>query len=66
MVNINASFPVESAKITALDGSQVFQKNIGGVSGYIPIAIPTVGKGMYFMTFYGNGWQATEKILIAE
>lgn len=66
MVNINASFPVESAKITSLDGSQVFQKNIGGVSGYIPIAIPTVGKGMYFMTFYGNGWQATEKILIAE
>lgn len=66
MVNVNASFAVENTRIVSSDGQQVFSKNIGGLNGYIPIAIPTLKKGMYLMTFYGSGWQTTEKILVVD
>ena len=63
-VNLQMYFPVERINVISLDGKQVMQKNIGGNAGFTQIVIPALSKGTYFMTFYGNGWQSTEKFMV--
>ena len=63
-VNINSAWPIERIQVYASNGSQVFVKEIGGQRDYIPVVIPALSKGMYWMTFYGAGWKATEKFVI--
>jgi hypothetical protein len=40
------------------------QKDIGGTAGFTQVAIPALSKGIYLVTFYGNGWQSTERFMI--
>lgn len=61
MVNANAQFPVEKVTIVSVNGMQVFTKDINGSKDFIPIAIPSLGRGFYFITFYGNGWKSTSQ-----
>jgi hypothetical protein len=63
-ININAGWPVERLVITSGNGAQVFTKELNGQSNYIPVVIPTLAKGIYFMSFYGTGWKTTEKFII--
>lgn len=65
IVNANARFPVERASVVGSNGQQVYVKDLGGVSGLITLAIPSLQKGMYFVTFYGNGWKTTSKFVVA-
>jgi hypothetical protein len=65
MINANAGLPVERLTITSADGQQQFAKDLNGVRDFIPIAIPALGKGIYFITFYGNGWKSTSRFLIS-
>jgi hypothetical protein len=64
VVNVNAAFPVERITITAGDSRQVFAKDLNGVRDFIPIVIPSLNRGMYFMTFYGNGWKHTQQFIV--
>jgi len=64
VVKVNASFPVERVAIVAGDARQVFAKDLNGVRDFIPIVIPSLNRGTYWMTFYGNGWQYTEKFIV--
>ena len=61
IVNANAQFPVEKLTIISADGVQVFAKDINGSRDFIPIAIPSLNRGIYFITFYGNGWKSTSR-----
>lgn len=63
-VNLQMYLPVQRINIISLDGKQVMQKDIGGNAGFTQVAIPVLSKGAYLMTFYGNGWQSTEKFMI--
>jgi hypothetical protein len=63
-VNLLMYFPVHRINIISLDGRQVMQKELGGIAGTTQLAIPVLSKGTYLMTFYGNGWQSTEKFMI--
>jgi hypothetical protein len=63
-VNINADWPVERVAVTSSNGTQALVKEIGGQRDYMAVVVPNLGKGMYFMTFYGNGWQVTEKFVV--
>ena len=63
-VNADAAFPVERVAILSTDGRQVFAKDLNGARGFIPLTIPPLNKGMYFITFFGNGWKTTSKILV--
>ena len=63
-VNLEMYLPVHRINIISLDGKQVMQKDIGGTTGYSRVAIPSLSKGTYLMTFYGNGWQSTEKFMV--
>lgn len=65
MININAGWPVERINIISSDGVQVFSKEISGQKDFIPLAIPRLSKGMYWVAFYGNGWKTTQKILVS-
>ena len=53
-----------NGEVVALDGKQVMAKDLGGIIGFAQIAIPVLSKGQYLVTFYGNGWQSTEKFMI--
>jgi len=63
-VNLQMYLPVQRINIISLDGKQVMQKDLGGTAGYSRVSIPPLSKGTYLMTFYGNGWQSTEKFMI--
>lgn len=64
-VNVNASWPVERVVVTSSNGAQVFAKDINGQRDFMAVTVPSsLSKGMYFMSFYGNGWKTTEKFVV--
>lgn len=64
MINLEMAFPVHRINILSTDGKQMMQKDLGGNTGFTQVAIPSLSKGAYLITFYGNGWQSTEKFMI--
>jgi hypothetical protein len=64
VVNATAQFPVERVAVVSGDGVQVFIKDMHGQRNFIPIAIPALKPGIYFMTFHGNGWNSTSRLMI--
>lgn len=64
VVNVNAGLPVERITVTSADGGQMFAKDLNGVRDFIPVALPSLSKGMYWMTFYGDNWKSTTKFII--
>lgn len=64
VVNATAQFPVERITVVSADGVQQFAKDVNGARDFIPIAIPSLNRGIYFITFYGNGWKSTSRIVI--
>ncbi|HJS53766.1 MAG TPA: hypothetical protein VJ765_04460 [Chitinophagaceae bacterium] len=63
-INLFMHFPVHRINIISVDGRQVMQKDLGGITGTAQLAIPELSKGTYLMTFYGNGWRSTEKFMV--
>jgi hypothetical protein len=64
VVNVTAQFPVERVTIVSSEGFQQFAKDINGQRDFIPIAIPTLNRGVYFITFFGNGWKTTSRFVV--
>lgn len=65
MVNAIADLPVERITITNSAGQQMFMQSVNGKDNYLSIPLPSsMGKGMYFINFVGNGWQTTDKFII--
>jgi hypothetical protein len=64
MVNVNAQLPVEKVVIRSADGTVVFEKSINGAKDFIPLAIPSLNKGVYFITFTGKQWISTDKLFV--
>lgn len=64
IVNATAQFPVERITVISADGLQQFAKDVNGARDFIPIAIPSLNRGIYFITFYGNGWKSTSRFVI--
>lgn len=63
-LNLQMVFPVHRINIISTDGKQVMAKDLGGIAGTTQIAIPVLSRGQYLVTFYGDGWQSTEKFMI--
>ena len=63
-LNLRITFPVHRMSIISPDGKQVMAKDLGGIVGTTQVAIPVLNKGQYLVTFYGNGWQSTEKFMV--
>ena len=64
-LNLKMAFPVHRMNIISLDGKQVMQKDLGGITGTTQVVVPVLNRGQYLVTFYGNGWQSTEKFMIS-
>lgn len=63
-MNLKMAFPVHRMNIISFDGKQMMAKDLGGIAGTTQVAIPVLSRGQYLVTFYGNGWQSTEKFMI--
>lgn len=63
-VNVNASWPIEKITVVSENGQQVYSNDVNGQKDYIAIVVPSLGKGIYWMAFYGNGWKTTQKFII--
>jgi hypothetical protein len=66
VINVNADFPAERAAIVGMEGQNIFSKELGGLTGSFTMAVPTLKKGVYWITFYGRGWTNTIPFLVAE
>lgn len=64
VINVNAGLPVQRAAVISSDGRQVYVKEMGGVNGRTTLVIPPLEKGIYWITFYGNGWKSTTKFVM--
>ena len=63
-LNLRITFPVHRMNVISFDGKQVMAKDLGGIIGTTQVAIPVLSRGQYLATFYGDGWQSTEKFMI--
>ena len=63
-INMQLWIPVERVTIFSSGGQQVFAKEMGGFMGSTQVVVPSLSKGGYMMTFYGKGWQSTERFVI--
>ena len=64
VINVTAQFPVEKVLVVSGDGVQQFSRDINGLRDFIPLTIPTLNRGLYFITFYGNGWNSTSRFMV--
>ncbi len=64
-VNLVMGMPVQRIAVIATDGREIFTKQMGGLTGSTQVVIPSIGRGNYFMVFYGNGWKSSEKFIVA-
>lgn len=64
VMNVQASFPVERLTIVSTSGIEVFAKDLNGARDLIPVAIPSLKEGIYFVNFFGNGWKSTSRFVI--
>ena len=64
VMNLQTYLPVQRMAIVLADGRQVFDREMGGVTGYTSISIPALPQGIYLVSFYGDGWRNTQRIII--
>lgn len=64
VINAIAQFPVERIAIVSGDGVQVFTRDMNGVRDFLPVPVPLLKPGHYFITFYGKGWNSTSRFMI--
>jgi hypothetical protein len=64
MVNVNASWPVERINVFSANGMLVYAQDVNGRQNYMAINLPSLGKGVYWMNFYGQGWKTTSKFIV--
>jgi len=65
VINVIAGVPAERATIVGMEGQNIFSKELGGLTGSFTMAIPGLKKGIYWITFYGRGWNNTIPFLVA-
>jgi hypothetical protein len=63
-ININAYWPIEKITVTASNGVSVLTKILNGQRDYISIVLPSLSKGLYWITAYGNNWRSTNKFIV--
>lgn len=64
IVNANTFFPVERISVVSVSGQEVFAKDMNGANEFLKINIPSLSKGWYVITFYGNGWKTASKFMV--
>lgn len=63
-IQIDLKKPVNNIQLLNSSGALVYQKNMQGLSGTIPVMLPALPKGLYVMKVNGINFVAKEKIII--
>ena len=63
-VYIEAGKPIKNMQLMNSAGAVVFQKNMQGLSGNIPVILPVLPQGFYMLRLYGNDFMVNEKIIL--
>lgn len=63
-INLQTGLPLERINVFSSDGRQVFVKEMGGFTGSTQIVIPSLGKGTYWVSFYGSDWKSNSKFIV--
>lgn len=64
LVNISVAIPLKTVQLMNSSGATVFQKNMKGLQGNIPLYLPALPKGVYIMRAVGDDVSVQEKIII--
>lgn len=64
IINVTLNSPVKMMQLMNSNGAIVFQKNVQGLAGNIPMYLPVLPKGLYIMRAVGNEFTLQEKIII--
>ena len=56
--------PAKNIQLINSNGSLVYQKNMQGLLGFIPVNFPALPKGVYVLRIYGNDFLVKEKIIL--
>jgi hypothetical protein len=64
VLNVVAGFPVERITVISGSGERVYAQEVAGRSEYMTITLPSLAKGMYWISFDGRGWRSTTKFII--
>jgi glucose/arabinose dehydrogenase len=64
LINVTINTPLKMLQLISSTGAIVFQKNMQGLSGNIPVALPLLPKGLYIVRAIGNDFSLQEKIII--
>ncbi len=65
VINVTSQFPLERIEIVSNTGLQMYSRDLNGQRDFIPVAIPSLNRGVYLITFYGNGWKSTSRFVVA-
>jgi hypothetical protein len=63
-LNINSNMEVDRIDVVSTGGQMMFSKLLNGQQGYLPIGLPSLPRGMYFVKITTHGSGQTEKIII--
>jgi hypothetical protein len=63
-LNVNAYWPIEKIVITTAGGVQVYTQAMNNKRDYISIVLPSLAKGMYWLTSYGKSWKTTSQFIV--
>ena len=65
VVNLQIYFPVQRINVVSPDGRQIYTRDMAGFMGNTSIILPaSLPQGIYFVSFYGDGWKNTQRIVI--
>jgi hypothetical protein len=64
VINVIAGLPVERVTVVSGSGEQVFTQEMGGRRDNFTVTLPRLAKGMYWISFNGQGWKSTTKFMI--
>lgn len=63
-IQVDLKRPAKNIQLINSNGSLVYQKNMQGLMGIIPVNFPALPKGVYVLRIYGNDFLVKEKIIL--
>lgn len=64
LINVTINSPLKAVQLLNNNGATVFQKNMQGLVGNVPMQLPVLPKGVYVLRAIGNDFSINEKIII--
>lgn len=64
VIKADAQIPVERVAVFSGSGQKVFAQDVGGKMDYMAFTVPSLSKGMYWVSFFGEDWKITRQFIV--